>query len=456
VVTVEYEKRKMGLFMFERKIYHKLLKWKKESKGETALLIEGSRRVGKSTIVQNFAENEYTSYIMIDFAYASASIQNLYKDLSDLNYFFLQLQLQYGVNLVERKSVIIFDEVQFNPLARQAIKLLVADGRYDYIETGSLISIRKNVKDILIPSEERKIQMHPMDFEEFLWATGDTDTSKLLKKMYEEKISIGDAQNRNMMRKFRLYMLVGGMPQAIKAYVESNNFEIVDQVKRDIINLYEDDFYKIDPKGKISSLYDAIPSELNKHSASYQISSVLPNDRKETISEEISELQSSKTVLPSYNVTDPNIGLSNMYNKDKFRLYLADTGLLVTLIFKDKDFTDNIIYTKLLNNKLPVNLGILYENVVAQILTAKGNKLYYHTFYDKKQKRNYEVDFLIAKGDKICPVEVKSSGYKTHKSLDIFSEKYSKRINEKILISTKDLNIQGNIIYLPVYLTMFL
>jgi len=442
--------------MFKRKIYDKLLAWKKESKGKTALLIEGARRIGKSTIVHSFAENEYESIIMIDFSYASTIIQDLFKDLSDLDYFFLQLQLQYGVTLVERKSIIIFDEVQFNPLARQAIKLLVADGRYDYIETGSLISIRKNVKNILIPSEERKLQMHPMDFEEFLWATGDTNTPNLLKKMYDEKISIGDGQNRNMMRKFRLYMLVGGMPQAVMAYLESNNLEIVDQVKRDIINLYEDDFYKIDQKGKISSLYDAIPSQLNKHSSSYQISSVLPQDRKSTVEEEISELESSKTVIASYNVSDPNIGLANMYNKDKFRLYLADTGLLITLMFKDKDFTDNIIYTKLLNDKLPVNLGIVYENVVAQILTAKGNKLYYHTFYDKIQKRNYEVDFLLVKREKICPIEVKSSSYKTHKSLDIFSEKYSKRIKEKIVIYTRDLIEQDHTLYIPIYLTMFL
>lgn len=442
--------------MFKRKIYNRLLAWKKESKGKTALLIEGARRVGKSTIVQSFAENEYTSFIMIDFSYASRIIQDLFKDFSDLDYFFLQLQLQYGVTLVARNSVIIFDEVQFNPLARQAIKLLVADGRYDYIETGSLISIRKNVKNILIPSEERKLQMNPMDFEEFLWATGDTNTPNLLKKMFDEKISIGNEQNRNMMRKFRLYMLVGGMPQAVQSYLESNNLEIVDQVKKDIVNLYEDDFYKIDKKGKISSIYDAIPSQLNKHSASYQISSVLPNDRKETVEEEISELKSSKTVIASYNVSDPNIGLANMYNKDKFRLYLADTGLLITLMFKDKDFTDNIIYTKLLNDKLPVNLGIVYENIVAQVLTANGNKLYYHTFSDKIQKRNYEVDFLLVKKDKICPIEVKSSSYKVHKSLDIFSEKYSKRIKEKIVIYTKDLIKKDDTLYIPVYLTMFL
>lgn len=246
------------------------------------------------------------------------------------------------------------------------------------------------------------------------------------------------------------------MPQVVQAYLESNNLEIVDQVKRDIINLYEDDFYKIDTKGKISSWYDAIPSELNKHSSNYQISSVLPKDRKETISEEISELKSSKTVIASYNVSDPNIGLSNMYNKDKFRLYLADTGLLITLMFKNKDFTDNIIYTKLVNDKLPVNLGIVYENIVAQILSANGNKLYYHTFSDTIQKRNYEVDFLLVRRDKISPIEVKSSSYKAHKSLDIFSEKNSKRINEKIIIYTKDLNIQSHTLYIPIYLTMFL
>lgn len=442
--------------MFRRKLYNNLLTWKNDSNGNTAILIESARRVGKSTIVREFAETEYKSFIMIDFAYAPDIIQNLFKDLSDLNYFFLQLQLHYGVNLIERDSVIIFDEVQFNPLARQAIKLLVADGRYDYIETGSLISIRKNVKNILIPSEERKLQMYPLDFEEFLWATRDTSTFKLLKKMYEDQISIGDSQNRNLMKKFRLYMLVGGMPQAVQAYVKSNNLEVVDQIKRDIINLYEDDFYKIDSKGKTSALYDAIPSQLNKHSSSYQISSVLPNDRKDTIVDELSELKSSKTVHISYNVSDPNIGLANMYNQDKFRLYLLDTGLLVTLIFKDKSFTENIIYSKLLNDKLPVNLSIVYENVIAQILATNGNNLYYHTFLDKTKKKNYEIDFIIAKGDKICPIEVKSSNYKAHKSLDIFSKKYSKRIKHQTVIYTKDLKIQDNILYLPIYLTMFL
>ena len=441
--------------MFKRKIYNELVRWKEEYRGTRAILIEGARRVGKSTIVSEFAKNEYESHIMIDFAYAPDNIQNLFKDLSDLDYFFLQLQLQYGVNLVQRKSLIIFDEVQFNPLARQAIKLLVADGRYDYIETGSLISIRKNVKDILIPSEERKLQMYPMDFEEFLWATGDKDTSEMLRTVYEKKISIGQAQNRNMMRKFMLYMLVGGMPQAVKKYIESNNLEAVDQVKRDIINLYEDDFYKIDPQGKISVLYDSIPSELNKHTSGYQISSVLPNDRKDTVMEEILELELSRTTLAAYNVTDPDISLPNMHERDKFRLYLADTGLLVTLMFKDKEFTDNIIYTKLLNDKLPVNLGILYENAVAQALASNGNGLYYHTFYDKIQKRNYEVDFMIAKEDKICPIEVKSSGYKSHKSLDMFADKYSHRIKENIVIYTKDLLVEGTTTYLPAYLTMF-
>lgn len=442
--------------MFRRKIYRELLEWKNSSKSKTALLIEGARRVGKSTVAEEFAKNEYEKYILIDFAYATDSVRDLFNDLSDLDYFFLQLQLQYGVNLVEKNSLIIFDEVQFNPKARQAIKLLVADGRYDYIETGSLISIKKNVENILIPSEEHKINMYPMDFEEFLWATGDIETSQLLEKIYKNKISIGQEQNRNMMRKFRLYMLIGGMPQAVQEYISSNNLEMVDRVKNEIIELYEKDFYKIDYTGQISELYDSIPSELNKHSSAYQITSVIKNGNKESIMSKISELKSSKTVLTSYNVLDPNVGLSSMANRNKFRLYLSDTGLLVSLMFKDREFTENIIYKKLLSDKLQSKLGILYENAVAQILVSKGYKLYYHTYLDKIKKRNYEIDFIIPKESKISPIEVKSSGYKAHKSLDNFSVKYSNRIKEKIVIYTKDLKIENNVTYLPIYLTMFL
>lgn len=442
--------------MLKRKIYDKLLDWKNESNGKTALLIEGARRIGKSTIVEEFAKNEYESYIIIDFAFASAYVQDLFLNMNDLNYFFLQLQLLYGVGLEERKSLIVFDEVQFNPRARQAIKLLVADGRYDYIETGSLISINKNVKDILIPSEERRIQMYPMDFEEFLWAIGDMGTMKILKSFFEERKSLGQVVNREILRKFRLYILVGGMPQSVLEYLESNNLEKVDRIKRDIIDLYEQDFYKIDDKGKISAIYESIPNELNKHTKSYQISSVLPNDRKSTVDNELTELIFSKTVLASYNLQDPNIGLSSSYDLSHFRLYSVDTGLLVTLMFKDKDFTENEIYRKILSDKLPANLGIIYENVVAQILASKGYKLYYHTYYDRVKKRNYEIDFIISKGSKITPMEVKSSNYRKHKSLDDFCDKYSSRVGEKIVLHTKDLDFKESTLYLPVYMAQFI
>ena len=443
-------------FMFRRKIYDKLLEWKTESDGRTALLIEGARRVGKSTVVEEFAKNEYESYILIDFSRASKAVKELFEDISDLDYLFLQLQLQYKVDLHERRSLIIFDEVQQCPLARQAIKALVADHRYDYVETGSLISIKRNVKDILIPSEERKISMYPMDHEEFLWAVGDTATIPLLKKVFDSGKPVGVQIHRKLMRDFRLYMLVGGMPQAVNEYIETNNFRKVDQIKRDILNLYEDDFKKIDPTGKLSSLFDAIPAQLNKNASRYQVSSVLNGERAENILESIAELKDSKTVLVSYHANDPNAGMSNNKDLGKFKLFLSDTGLFTTLMFKDRDFTENIIYEKLLNDKLSANLGYLYENAVAQILTANGNALFYHTFMNESTRRNYEIDFILARKNKVCPIEVKSSGYKTHASLDAFSRKFSDRILDKYLIYTKDFAKDEDIFCLPIYLVQFL
>lgn len=442
--------------MFRRKIYDKLLEWKTESDGRTALLIEGARRVGKSTVVEEFAKNEYESYILIDFSRASKAVKELFEDISDLDYLFLQLQLQYKVDLHERRSLIIFDEVQQCPLARQAIKALVADHRYDYVETGSLISIKRNVKDILIPSEERKISMYPMDHEEFLWAVGDTTTIPLLKKVFDSGKPVGAQIHRKLMRDFRLYMLVGGMPQAVNEYIETNNFRKVDQIKRDILNLYEDDFKKIDPTGKLSSLFDAIPAQLNKNASRYQVSSVLNGERAENILELIAELKDSKTVLVSYHANDPNAGMSNNKDLGKFKLFLSDTGLFTTLMFKDGDFTENIIYEKLLNDKLSANLGYLYENTVAQILTANGNALFYHTFMNESTRRNYEIDFILARKNKVCPIEVKSSGYKTHASLDAFSRKFSDRILDKYLIYTKDFAKDEDIFCLPIYLVQFL
>lgn len=442
--------------MFKRKIYDKFLEWKKESDGKTALLVEGARRIGKSTVVEDFARNEYESYILIDFSTASKAVRDLFEDISDLDYLFLQLQLQYKTDLHERRSLIIFDEVQLCPLARQAIKSLVKDHRYDYMETGSLISIKKNVKDILIPSEERKISMYPMDYEEFLWAVGDTSTTQLLRKCFETGKPLGEALNRKLIRDFRLYMLVGGMPQAVNEYIQTNNFKKVDEIKRDILNLYEDDFKKIDATGKIAMLFDAVPAQLNKNASRYQVSSVLEHERADSILELLAELKDSKTVLVSYHVNDPNAGMSNNKSLTKFKLFLCDTGLFTTLMFKDRDFTDNVIYEKLLNDKLSANLGYLYENVVAQILAANGNELFYYTFANETSRHNYEIDFLIARKNKICPLEVKSSGYKTHASLDMFTEKFSDRILQRYLIYTRDLSKDKDIICLPVYMTQFL
>ena len=442
--------------VFKRKIYSKMQEWKKDSNGKTALLIEGARRIGKSTVVEEFAKNEYDSKKLIDFSRASKETKELFEDVSDLNFLFLQLQLQFKVDLQERESVIIFEEVQLCPAARQAIKALVADRRYDYIETGSLISINKNVKNILIPSEERKISMYPMDYEEFLWAIGDTLTFSLLNKCFDMKQGLGEAINRKQLRQFRLYMLVGGMPQAVSTYIETNNFRKVDEIKRDILNLYESDFAKIDPTGRLAMLFDAIPAQLNKNAARYQTSSVLNGERQDKILELIEELKDSKAVLVAYNTNDPDAGMANTKDLSRFKLFLNDTGLFVTLMFKDKDFTENEIYQKLLNDKLSVNLGYLYENIVAQCLAANGNELFYHTIMNQNSKHNYEIDFILARKNKIVPIEIKSSGYKTHKSLDVFTEKYSGRILRRYLVYTKDLSKDEDIFCIPVYMVPFL
>ena len=442
--------------IFKRKIYSKILDWKNTNNGSTALLIEGARRVGKSTIVKEFGKNEYKSCLIINFADVSKDIIELFDDVSDLNYLFLQLQLKTKIDLYNRESLIVFDEVQLCPKARQAIKRLVEDGRYDYIETGSLISIKKNVKDILIPSEERKISMYPMDFEEFLWAKGDNVTNKLLRNCFDTFISLGNDTNRRLLKEFRLYMLVGGMPQAVDKYLNTNNFRFVDEIKRDILNLYSDDFKKIDETGYISLLFNSIPAQLNKNFSRYTTSSINGHKDKKSTLKYIAQLADSKTALIAYHANDPSIGLSNNMDLSKFKMFILDTGLFVTLMFKDKDYTDNVIYEKLLNDKLSTNLGYLYENVVAQTLVANGHNLYYYTIYNEKSKHNYEIDFLISKKNKICPIEVKSSVYRTHKSLDVFSEKYSDRILDKYIVYTKDLSKDKDIKYIPIYMAQFL
>ena len=442
--------------IFKRKIYDELLQWKRTDEGRTAVLIQGARRVGKSTIAKEFAENEYETHILVDFAACSVEIRELFNDVSDLNRIFMRLQLEYSVELKERKSVIIFDEVQLAPKARQAIKYLVKDGRYDYMETGSLISIRKNVRDILIPSEEVKLHMFPMDYEEFRWALGDTATIRLLQGCFHGRTSMGDATNRKLMRDFRLYMLVGGMPQAVAAYLETNNLEKVDSVKRSIITLYEDDFNKIDPTGNASKMFRQIPAQLTNNANRYLAWSATDGARNSVLAEIISEIKESMVVNMAYHANDPSAGMALHQDPNKYKMFTGDTGLFVTLAFWDRKFTDNTIYHKLLSDKLSTDLGYVYENVVAQMLKAAGHELYYYTFPTESGKHNYEVDFLIADGDKVSPVEVKSSGYKAHTSLDAFCMKFSSRIRNKYLVYTKDLRKDGDVLYLPVYMTMFL
>lgn len=442
--------------LFKRKIYDRLLQWKESSNGKSALLIEGARRIGKSTIVKAFARNEYESFIFIDFTKCSQEVKNLFNDVSDLNYIFLRLQLAYGVQLVERKSLIVFDEVQFQPLARQAIKSFVEDHRYDYIETGSLISIRKNTDKILIPSEEERICMYPMDYEEFRWALGDTATVPLLRSVWEHPQPLKEV-HRKLMRDFRLYMLVGGMPQAVDAYIESNNFEVVDHAKRLILDLYDEDFGKIDTTGKAARIFAAIPAQLNSNASRYQISNVIPGAHAEDFVELISEMEKSMTVNISHHSDDPNVGLGSTEDLMQYKMFVGDTGLFVTLAFRDKGFTENIIYERLLSDKLATNLGYLYENIVAQMLTASGNKLFYHVWPTESGKHNYEVDFLLSRGTKITPIEVKSSSYKTHVSLDAFCKKFSSRItNDRYLIYAKDYAHEESVRYIPAYLAFFL
>lgn len=438
--------------IFKRKIYDRLVQWKQKSNGESALLVQGARRIGKSTIVEEFAKNEYSSYLIIDFNKASTIVKSLFDDLMDIDFIFLQLQTIYNVVLENRKSVIIFDEVQKCPNARQAIKYLVQDGRYDYIETGSLISIKQNTKDITIPSEEERIDMYPMDFEEFRWAVGDTVSVPLIKTFYEKRMPLG-AAHRVKERDLRLYMLVGGMPQAVNEYLSTNNLAKVDAVKRRIIQLYSDDFLKIDSTGKLSRLFMAIPTQLSKNASRYYANAVVGKLENKKEEEMLINLEDSKAVLVSYHADDPNVGMSLTKDVSRYKLFVADTGLFVTMIFWDKDFAENIIYQKLLADKLETNLGYVYENLVAQMLTAAGNHLFYYTF-EKDEKHSYEIDFLLSRGNKICPVEIKSSGYKTHASLDAFREKFSARIKNSYLLYTKDLQKGENeLLYLPFYMT---
>lgn len=446
----------MERHVFKRKIYNEILEWKINRSDKYALLVKGARRTGKSTIVEEFAKNEFKSYILIDFAHTSKDIIALFDDTYELDFFFLQLQQLTGVRLYENESVIIFDEVQLLPKARQAIKYLVADGRYKYIETGSLISIKKNTMDILIPSEEHKISMYPMDFEEFLWAIDDEITAETIKLLLKNKKAAGNAMHRNLMRKFRLYMLIGGMPQAIEAYLEHNNLQIVDETKREIVELYEEDFTKIDGTGLAGDIYDAIPASLSKNASRYVLSKAREGVRAKQVREILPDILSSYTVNIAYHANNPGVGMSLEKDIDRYKLFTSDVGLFITLAFKDKKYTDNIIYNKLLSDKLEANLGYVYENAVAQMLTAKGNNLFYYTMKSETSNHLYEIDFLLSNGTKINPIEVKSGNYREHKSLDTFCEKFSSRIREKYVVHTKDYKWENGIDYLPVYMIPFI
>ena len=441
--------------MFKRKAFEKLKYWKEKKAPKYAVLLEGARRVGKSTIAEEFAKQEYKSYIKIDFANVRKEILDVFEDIAEPDIFFLRLQTATGITLHKRESVIIFDEIQLMPKVRQAIKYLVADGRYDYIETGSLISIKKNVKDIVIPSEEIKIQVYPMDYEEFMWATGN-ETYQVLKELYKRGKAVGNSLNRKLMRDFRVYMAVGGMPQAVAAYVEGKNFTEIDEVKREIINLYRDDFFKIDGTGLIGRMYESVPTQLATDKRSYVISAATGKKKVDKDIERLYNMLDSKTVLPCYNVLNPSVTLSQTMDNQTFKLYLADTGLFTTMIFSSSGETDENIYTKLLSDSLPADLGYLYENAVAQVINAAGRPLYYHTWRKDNVTRYFEIDFLVASKTKIVPIEVKSSGLGMHKSITEFQRKYSKNTAAPILLSQKDVGQVEMLKLYPIYMLPYI
>lgn len=447
--------------LLERKIYHELLEWKKEN-GKTAILIEGARRVGKSTLVETFAKNEYRSYILIDFSIASDEIKSLFTNYaSNLNNFFFFLTSLTGITLYERDSLIIFDEVQLFPKARQLIKHLVKDNRYDYIETGSLLSIKSNVSDILIPSEERSIKMFPFDFEEFCWALGRKDLISYIKKQFENLEPVKELHSI-MMILFRQYMLIGGMPQAIVAYLSTNDYNEVDKVKRDIINLYRNDISKF-AKGyeyKVLSVFDEIPNQLSKHEKKFVLSSLNKEARFRDYEEAFVWLSEAMITNLCFNASDPTVGLSLYKDRLTLKMYMIDTGLLISHSFSENIGMQNIVSKNIVNGKLNINNGMFLENVVAQIFQAKNKKLFFYSRIDSTDSSNtIEIDFLITDiydYSKISPIEVKSGNYYTTSSLNKFNQKFKRKLGRKYLLHTKDLTIRDDVIYLPVYMAIFL
>lgn len=446
--------------MLKRKIYNKLIEWKKHSNGTSALLIDGARRVGKSYVVKKFAENEYKSHIIIDFGIAPKDILDLFiHESSDLDLFFAKLSVFYGVTLHKKESVIVFDEVQQFPRARQLIKYLVADGRYDYIETGSLIRLKKNVQDIIIPSEEDHIEMFPLDFEEFLWAMGDEATVPLIRSCFENKKPLGQVVHRKIMNDFRQYVLVGGMPQSVLAYLDEKNFEASDIAKRRILKLYRDDVSKFASgyEDKVFAVFDNIPGQLSKKEKKYTLSSISKEARFRTFEDSFIWLNEAMITNNCYNSTDPSVGLALSADNSTQKCYMADTGLLVTQTFMDGSFTDNELYRAILFDKLNINEGMIMENAVAQMLRTNGHKLYFYSRCDNENRENHmEIDFLITEKKKISPIEVKSGNYSSHSSLDKFKAKFSSKIGNSYILYSKDVMVKDGIIHLPFYMAMFL
>ena len=449
--------------IFKRKIYDKLLEWKNLSVGGSAAFLEGARRIGKSTIVEEFAKNEYDDYMILDFAREGKDIrENFIENMDHLDVFFRNLFLLKGKDLTGERCVIIFDEVQMFPQARQAIKYLVADGRYDYIETGSLISIRKNVQDILIPSEEYRIKMFPMDFEEYLWAIGDHTTIPVIKEAFNSRTPLGDAIHRKIMKNFRTYMAVGGMPQAVEALVQGKTFAQIDFIKGNILTLYEEDLAKYDKanQDRASVIYKTIPEQLENKNSHFKFSLVDKSARYQMYVDAVKFITDSMIGNECINVTVPEIVPELYADRSNFKLYMGDTGLLVSQIMKNQDETDENLYKSLIFDKLGINQGMILENVVAQMLRASGHALYFHEYYYQAEntvkEKKYEIDFLIVKKKKICPIEVKSSNYSAHKSFDYLTKKYPIKLEDRYIIYTKDLKFEDQILYLPVYMTMLI
>lgn len=446
--------------MLKRKIYDKLISWKQKSRGQTALLIDGARRVGKSYIAELFARQEYKSHIIIDFGNVPQDILDLFiHESSDLDLFFAKLGAFYSTVLYKRDSLIVFDEVQQFPRARQLIKYLVADGRYDFLETGSLIRLKKNTENIIIPSEEEHIEMFPLDFEEFLWAMNDEATFPLIKKCFEEKKALGQVLHRKIMNDFRQYVLVGGMPQSVLAYIDGKDFAASDEAKRRILRLYRDDVSKFAAgyEEKVYAVFDGIPGQLSKKEKKYRLSSISKNARFRAYEDSFIWLNEAMVVNACFNATDPNVGLALSADHTTQKCYMADTGLLVTQTFMDKEYTDNELYKAILFDKLDINEGMIIENIVAQMLRMSGHKLYFYSRNDSENRENrMEIDFLITEDKKIAPIEVKSNNYRSHSSLDKFRKKFSRNIGNSYILYPKDVMEKDGIWHLPLYMAMFL